>query len=151
MYVYLTNAVFLQYYLEISLKASPTPQRCITAFSIPEKTDVRLRYTKKETILQIAFTLLYAVLAFVNLGTLKAPQTFWQPASLGESVLVRFPENTHISEYWIYSNIGSPNVSESGTMMLSDGEKDSLYTQTYDDMFRWKPYECDFQSDLALM
>ncbi|MBQ5757029.1 MAG: glycosyltransferase family 39 protein [Clostridia bacterium] len=122
-----------------------------SAFSIPEKTDVRLRYTKKETILLIAFTLLYAVLAFVNLGTLKAPQTFWQPDSLGESVLVRFPENTHISEYWIYSNIGSPNVSESGTMMLSDGEKDSLYTQTYDDMFRWKPYECDFHSDHVVL
>ena len=120
-------------------------------FSVTEKTDVRLHYTKKERILLIAFTLLYAAVAFVNLGTLKAPQTFWQPDTLGETVVVRFPQTTNISEYWVYSNIGSPNVSECGTLMLSDGQKDSLYTQTYDDMFRWKPYECGFLSDHVLL
>lgn len=120
------------------------------ALLIPEKSDT-VRYGKKETVLVIAFSLLYAVVAFVNLGTLKAPQTYWEPVSLGETVTVRFPESTQISSYWVYSNIGSPNTSESGTMMVTDGEKDSLYTQTYDDMFRWKPHDCSFHSDHVIL
>ena len=121
------------------------------ALSIPEKTESHARYTKKEIILLLACTLLYAVIAFVNLGTLKAPQTYWQPVSLGETVTVRFPESTHVSEYWVYSNIGSPNVSECGNLMLSAGEEESLYTQTYDEMFRWKQYACDFHTDHLLL
>ncbi len=118
-----------------------------TPLTIPEKTETRARYTKKETVLLLACTLLYAVIAFVNLGTLKAPQTFWQPVALGETATVRFPGNTHISEYRVYSNIGSPVVSECGTMMLSAGEEESLYTQSYDNMFRWDTHACSFHTD----
>ncbi len=119
------------------------------------KSEVRLvsehepmRYTKRDYLLLGALTLVYGVLALTNLGTLKAPQTAWQPESAGESVTVRFDGPYQVAEFWVYGNI-----TQNGMLLVSNGGGDDVsYTQTCDDMFRWHEVEAGFTaSSVTLM
>ncbi|MBN2536488.1 MAG: phospholipid carrier-dependent glycosyltransferase [Spirochaetales bacterium] len=47
----------------------------------------RAVYTTKDWILAGSLTLIYAIVAFANLGSFKAPQTYWKPVSRGEDVV----------------------------------------------------------------
>lgn len=102
--------------------------------------DNRLRYTKKDCVLLLLLTLVYGVVALTNLGSLSAPETYWSPQSLGETVTIAFPEKTSVSEYWVFGNIKN-----NGTMLLrTDGGHEESYEQLYDNMFRWNRVETAF-------
>ena len=56
--------------------------------------DARLRLTKKDYLLMIAVSLIYAVVAFTNLGVMQAPQTEWTSTEAGEAVIFDLGEET---------------------------------------------------------
>ena len=49
---------------------------------------VSLHWTKKDTLLMLSVTLIYAVVALCNLGSTKAPQTTWVSTSADEQVVL---------------------------------------------------------------
>ena len=110
---------------------------------LPEKPyDGKLHYTKRDVIYVLTLTLVYGVTALTNLGTLNAPQTYWQSDKAGETVTVSFDRTRHVAQYWVYGNIKT-----GGTLLISAGEHNETFEQTYDDMFRWKQVETDFTAD----
>ncbi|MBO4886183.1 MAG: glycosyltransferase family 39 protein, partial [Clostridia bacterium] len=54
--------------------------------SVPVRGDSGLRLTLRDWAIMLSVTAAYAVLAFVNLGSTKAPQTAWTSSASGESV-----------------------------------------------------------------
>ena len=98
--------------------------------------------TKKDMAPLIGLTLVYAVCALFNLGTLSAPETYWETSTLGEGVTFVFSEPVDIGAYSIYGNIA-----EDGVLLLeSDTGETELYTQTYDEMFRWDEQEVSMEA-----
>ena len=100
-------------------------------------------WTRKEKILLAAFTAAYAVIQLLNLGSLKAPQTYWDGSESGESFTVRFDGRRHVEEIWV-----NGNIADGGTLrFLADDGAQQVYTQRYDDMFRWHSLHCGMDTN----
>ncbi len=110
--------------------------------ALPGSYDAKLHYKKRDFVYIGVLTLAFAVLTLTNLGTLRAPQTFWQTDTLGSSVTIAFDEPRHIAEYRVYGNIA-----DGGVLLLDTGETQETFTQTYDEMFRWACTDADFVAD----
>lgn len=54
-----------------------------------------------------AITILYTVLALYNLGSLKDPQTVWEPRAAGDSVYVDFGATKTLDQVNIFGGVGS--------------------------------------------
>lgn len=106
--------------------------------------DAAPRYTKRDGMLLGLLVLVYGIVAISNLGTLKAPETFWETDELGETVTISFDGPKAVSEFWVYCNIGDPSVNNSGTLLLSADGFETTYTQNYDNMFRWQKFTAGF-------
>ncbi len=50
--------------------------------------DPRLHWDRQDTVIVLLVTLVYSVLALAGLGSLKAPQTFWQQSAYGEGFVL---------------------------------------------------------------
>jgi len=77
------------------------------------------RLNRKDYILLGALVIVYSTLAFINLGSTKVPQSFWKPATLGESFKVDLGESKDISKISYYFGLGEGrytlSFSEDGT------------------------------------
>ncbi len=103
------------------------------------QTEQKPFFTRRDTIYAVCVTLIYAVVALTNLGSTKAPQTFWESNTAGESMVVRFDKQTHVSSYTAFGNIA-----QSGSLLIEGGGESLIFEQTYDDMFRWKRTDTSF-------
>lgn len=94
--------------------------------------DTKLNLTKRDRLLCLGLTLIYAVIALLNLGSLQAPETAWQ-ATFGDKVTITLEEETQISAVWLFGGLYT------GNMMITDEQGRSIsYNQVNGDMFRWK-------------
>jgi len=104
--------------------------------AVPVRRDARLNLTARDWAIMLSVTALYAVLAFVNLGSLKAPQTAWTSTASGESVVFSLEESAEFHATY-YGGI----CNSSFTMAFSeDGvtwseEELAMYDQGQ--IFRW--------------
>ncbi|MDD4312078.1 MAG: glycosyltransferase family 39 protein, partial [Eubacteriales bacterium] len=112
-----------------------------------EPTDNKLHYSKRDILFVLGITLVYGVVALTNLGSTKAPQTYWYSNQAGESITVKFNAVEHVSAYSIYGNIDND-----GTLLIStpDGHEET-FSQKYDDMFRWKKVTTEFVTDTVTL
>ncbi len=104
--------------------------------SVPVRRDARLRLTPRDRAIMLAVTTAYAVLAFVNLGSTKAPQTAWTSTAAGENVAFELEDSAefHMSYYGgICNSSFTVAFSEDGTTW-SDEEL-AMYDQGQ--IFRW--------------
>ena len=60
----------------------------------------------KDYILLGILVLVYSIIALYNLGSMKAPQTYWKPSSEGESFYVDFGEAKSVEKIYHFSGIG---------------------------------------------
>lgn len=70
-------------------KPSPAPF-CL------QKSAPSLSLTKADALIMAIVTLIYAVIAFINLGDMKAPVTMWNSMYTGDGFVVEFEDNTYI-------------------------------------------------------
>lgn len=62
------------------------------------------KITKKDVILMLIITLVYAIVSFINLGTFTNPQTFWKTEYVGDSITFKIEQGTtDISNIRFYS------------------------------------------------
>ena len=98
---------------------------------------------RKDILIVSAVTLLYSVLAFVNLGDTAAPQTTFAESGTHEAV-ASFDTKRHIGSVIYYKGIGSGNIeilsSQDGVNFKSEGEFET------DECFRWDRIVCDFSA-----
>jgi len=67
----------------------------------------RTRYTKTDLILVGMLTLVYACVAFVNLGSFKAPQTYWRPLHSGEGFYADLGREKRIARVYYFFGLGA--------------------------------------------
>lgn len=68
------------------------------------------RITKKDVILILIITTIYAIVSFINLGTFTNPQTFWKTESKGDSVVFKIEQGkTNVSNIRFYSGVDFGN------------------------------------------
>lgn len=68
------------------------------------------KITKKDVILILIITLIYAMVSFINLGTFTNPQTFWKTESEGDSVVFKIEQGkTNVSNIRFYSGVDFGN------------------------------------------
>ncbi|MBN2440415.1 MAG: phospholipid carrier-dependent glycosyltransferase [Spirochaetales bacterium] len=65
----------------------------------------RFKFTTKDWILAGSLTLIYAIVALTNLGSLTAPQTYWKPVSRGEDVVADLGKVETIRRVYYYMGL----------------------------------------------
>ena len=106
-------------------------------------TDNQLVYTKRDRLYLLGITVVYGIVALTNLGSLRAPQTYWDAQTAGESITVSFERTEHVAAYSVFGNID-----HDGTLLVSTpAGHEETFSQTYDDMFRWKKVTTDFTAN----
>lgn len=105
---------------------------------IPQKTDTKLHYTKKDWIFVIALTLVYGILAVTNLGSTKAPDSEWKGAP-GTTVTLTFDDTVTIGSVWHDGGITGGSGSKGTTVfkLTGDDGKSVEIDQRFGTMYRW--------------
>ena len=100
-----------------------------------KRTDVKLHFKRKDWIFVTVLTVVYGVIALVNLGTLKFPTNAWN-GNTGDTVRIEFGRSVKISEVWQNSGVSQINY----ILETDDGDEiaiESSDRSTYGRMFRW--------------
>lgn len=101
------------------------------------------RITKKDVILMLIITLVYAIVSFVNLGTLTNPQTFWKTENVGDSAIFRIEQGiTKVSNLRFYTGVDVGTDADDYYLFVSyDGENyaEPLAIKS-DKVFAWQDY-----------
>lgn len=99
------------------------------------------KMVKWDYIIMAAITLIYAVVAFTNLGDTTAPQTFYKPDKAGDSFVVEFNNEEIIATVAYYDGIGKVKDKPHLDVEYSlDGVnwEDFGETATLKSVFRWE-------------
>lgn len=64
------------------------------------------KITKKDVTIMIIMTVIYLVIALINLGNFESPQTGWEPQEVGESFVVDFGREVSIDKIMLFSGLG---------------------------------------------
>ncbi len=105
-------------------------KEAVTVLSEPVNT--KLNYTKRDRIYVISLTVIYGIIALINLGATVAPENYWTGTN-GDSVEITLDENSGIDDIWVYGGLYT------GSITLTDEEGNSVsYDEINGDMFRWK-------------
>lgn len=62
--------------------------------------------SKKDKLIMLAMTLIYLVIALLNLGSFEAPQTGWEPEQVNESFTIDFGREVDIDRIMLFSGLG---------------------------------------------
>ena len=91
---------------------------------------------RRDKYLLWAITLVYALVAFLNLGTLSFPVSVYH--SEGESVTVTLREPAYIAKAWVNANV------KGGTLtFLADSGDEAEYEADEGNMFQWEETDLD--------
>ena len=100
-----------------------------------KRTDTKLHFKRKDWIFITVLTVVYGVIAIVNLGTLKFPTNAWNGYT-GETVRIEFGRSVKISQIWQNSGVSHINYileTDDGDQIAMDASDRSEYGR----MFRW--------------
>lgn len=103
-----------------------------------------LRISKKlmkkwDVVVVTVMTLIYFLIALINLGSMDAPQTGWEPDHLYESFVVDFGREVEIDKIMLYGGLGHAWGCY-GTLEIKAWDGKEFVPYTYIDMksvFRW--------------
>jgi len=115
----------------------------------------RAKIDKIDRILIISMTVVYAVIAFINLGSFKIPDSSWSPVQSNERIVVELEESSDISEIKYYFGLGRTDIditkSDDGEIFsdISLPSKEENYfvishKPAY--MYRWNFIEAGFKA-----
>lgn len=96
------------------------------------------RWRRKDSVLVLALTVLYAVVAFLGLGDLTAPQRFCKFKASGSYAQIELAQETDITNIQYYTGLHSAKYyikfSSDGVSWTDAG----TMSQEYNDLFKWK-------------
>lgn len=82
-------------------KNNTTENKKNRIFSI-RPSEVTPKWSKWDWIIMLAVTVIYACIAFYNLGDFDAPQTQWSSETTGQEITLDFGKTTHIDHMYAY-------------------------------------------------
>ncbi len=115
---------------------------------LPE--NLRLGLTRRDWQLMLGLTAVYAAVSFYNLGSLKAPETVWEPAVSGESFYVDFGSVKHIERINSYAEIGEGKMKIEFAKETPEGwANPQTVDVTYTKFFTWSVLKTDVEARYA--
>ncbi|MDB5052506.1 MAG: putative rane protein [Bacilli bacterium] len=92
---------------------------------------------KKDYRLIFALVIVYSIFALVNLGSLKAPETFWQPATAGESFYADLGTNQTIKKVNSFAGPGDGSFKVEFSNDLKNWHDAQSIKRDYGNVFAW--------------
>ncbi|MBR0357602.1 MAG: hypothetical protein IJH54_09000, partial [Clostridia bacterium] len=96
------------------------------------------RLVKLDKLLLTALTLVYALIALLNLGTLSFPTTVYEGA-VGDGFTLDFGKTVTVDKAWF-----NGNVSQGTLRFTADDGSEDTYTLDQGDMFKWHEASLSF-------
>ncbi len=99
------------------------------------------RLTKKDMIIMCSMTVIYLIIALINLGSRNVPETPWTPLTSGESFVVDFGNKVDISRISYFCALGIDREANGEYQIQYLDEKNSfaeLGALNKDNVFVWK-------------
>lgn len=128
-----TSSVVLKDGAVVPEKISDVDSIEIKPITLPDPVDNKLHFTAKDRWFSIILTVVYCVIALLNLGTTQAPETHYNATVTSEPVVISFGKNVKLGSIYVYGGI-----EDKGVAVLSDNKGTNVnYTQEYGNMFRW--------------
>ncbi|MCL2695731.1 MAG: glycosyltransferase family 39 protein [Clostridiales bacterium] len=119
------------------MKKTKTPKTEVLSLFDEKKSPRLLRADRK---LLLVLTLVYAVIALLNLGTFRFPTTTWT-AKPGDSATLDFGQTVNVAQYWVNANIAV------GELVLTTDTGEQLhFSQKNGEMFKWNTYKESFRA-----
>ncbi|MGI5849419.1 MAG: phospholipid carrier-dependent glycosyltransferase [Christensenellales bacterium] len=84
-----------------------------------------MHFARKDWLVMLAVTLIYAIVAFSNLGSFNIPQTFFTMGNMNDEIIVQFEQNETITDIKYFTSLGEGKVS---FFYSNDGEGYTLLT-----------------------
>jgi dolichyl-phosphate-mannose-protein mannosyltransferase len=114
----------------------------VTESDLPARSqETKLSFDKKDFIIMASMSLIYLLVALINLGDLKVPTTSWLPAKYGESFVVDLGKETTLSRIYFHLGLGK-NIDCKGKYLIDylDGENGYKHLASFDkeEIFVWK-------------
>ena len=99
---------------------------------LPPPTDNKLHLTKRDALYCGVLTLVYAIVALTNLGTMQAPETEWK-ASAGETADIYFSETEFVGDIRVFTGLYE------GRILLTSDNDVQLCEHDIEngEMYRW--------------
>lgn len=94
-----------------------------------DKSYYKMKLNKKDVIIMSVMTVVYALIAFIYLGTTLTPQTYWTTSKRGEYFIVDLGEEVHISRINFYCG-----VKWDGKIRIMCYDENSGF---YKNMYKW--------------
>ncbi|MCD1261140.1 glycosyltransferase family 39 protein [Paenibacillus athensensis] len=105
---------------------------------------VEAKMTRKDKLLMSGLTLVYLIVALVNLGSFKAPQTYWKPLQAGQSFYLDFGQSETFQRIMWYGGIGD------GSFQIEQSSDTTSWQPVMDmkfdgsTVFQWKQSAASF-------
>ncbi len=103
------------------------------------KSAPKMRITRTDAIIMSVVTLIYAIVAFTNLGDMKAPVTKWDSPTVGNGIYVEFAENTYVEKMKFYT--GSYEERDIILRLTEPSGMNIRKTNTLGSVFCWHEYQ----------
>lgn len=105
---------------------------------------------KRDIIIMACMTLVYTIIALVNLGSFKVPETGWKPTKPGESFVIDLGEKRDISRIYYYQGHGDGwNIDGSYRIEYADESETfkSLASFKKNDFYKWNYINVTMKTD----
>lgn len=90
-------------------------------------------FSRKDRIYCLGLTVIYGIIALVNLGSTQAPQTYWRGGWQSEAANITFDSSVTIAEVRVFGGI------DEGRAIFTFDSGDTIEYQQYNsDMYRWE-------------
>lgn len=105
---------------------------------------------RKDKWIMLLISVIYAVVAYVNLGSFTAPQT---QTAMQNTVIIQLENSTHISDIRYYAGIGEGTIEfeystdgKSYSVVKTDEGKDAVIEYKNSKMYVWRSTKTDIQA-----
>ncbi|QGQ95357.1 phospholipid carrier-dependent glycosyltransferase [Paenibacillus psychroresistens] len=130
--------------LPLDSKKTGEPAMRLTREAEPE-----IKLNKLDYRLIAGLTLVYLVFALINLGSFKAPETFWQPANAGESFYISLDSEQAIKKINTFGGPGDGNFDVDFSSDLKTWRDARLINRDGGVVFAWTSMDIDIKAKYA--
>lgn len=106
----------------------------------------KVLWSKKEVLLLLALTLVYACFAFFHLGSTETPKTWWETTNDYEATTVDLGEVHDLSYVMYYMGINEGNIAISYSLDGVNWTEGPRIEYTHGEMYRWYPLSCPMEA-----
>lgn len=113
----IANVILLIYMVILSVRLLNQKNEARKESNIKKSTQSQPLYSKmkldkNDFIIMAVMTAIYLVIALLNLGSLKAPETSWTPAQQGENIIVDLGKEINTGRIYYYAGLGQSRPGE---------------------------------------